>query len=97
MPLSLLFLALFALAFLAFNVALCVRVWRLTELPPWRRALPALLLCCALAASIGRAWGVTAVAEAVALPLNVATALLGMFELGRHRRRTGTGAPETSA
>ncbi|MEU8524044.1 hypothetical protein AB0C77_00345 [Streptomyces sp. NPDC048629] len=92
MPLTLLFLALFALAFLLLNITLCVRVWRLTQLPPWRRALPTLLLCCALAASISRAWGITSVAEAVAFPLNAATALLGAFELNRHRRRTRADA-----
>ncbi|MEU9858736.1 hypothetical protein [Streptomyces sp. NPDC047974] len=87
MPLSLIPIALFALAFLAFNVSLSVRVGRMTELPRWRRALPALLLCAALAASAGRAWGIAEVAEAVAFPLNAATALLGMYELDRQRRR----------
>ncbi|MFE6228273.1 MULTISPECIES: hypothetical protein [unclassified Streptomyces] len=87
MPFTLLLLALFALAFLVFDVVLCVRVWRMTELPRWRRLLPALLLCVALAASAGRAWGVTGVAEAVAFPLHVATALLGMYEVDRRRRR----------
>ncbi|MER7665455.1 hypothetical protein [Streptomyces sp. NPDC096193] len=94
MPVTLLFLALFALAFLAFNIVLCIRVWRLRALPLRRRALPALLLCCALAASMCRAWGVTAVAEAAAFPLNISTALLAMLELDRHRRRAGTGASE---
>ncbi|GAA4908014.1 hypothetical protein ACFPM3_12870 [Streptomyces coeruleoprunus] len=97
MPLTLLLLAVFALAFLLFNITLCVRVWRLAQLPLWRRVLPTLLLCCALAASISRAWGITAVAEAVAFPLNAVTALLGMFELDRHRRRTRAGTPEASA
>ncbi|MER7622199.1 hypothetical protein [Streptomyces sp. NPDC126503] len=87
MPLSLMPIALFALAFLVFNVVLCLRVWRMTELPVWRRMLPILLLCTALAASSGRAWGVTAAAEAVAFPLNAATALLGMYELDRRRAR----------
>ncbi|MFF9342650.1 MULTISPECIES: hypothetical protein [unclassified Streptomyces] len=87
MPLALLPIALLALAFLAFNVVLCVRVGRMTELPRWRRALPSLLLCAALVASAGRAWGVTAVAEAVAFPLNAATALLGTYEVDRRRRR----------
>ncbi|MFJ5712478.1 hypothetical protein [Streptomyces sp. NPDC093105] len=93
MPLTLIPIALLALAFLAFNVILCVRVGRMTELPRWRRALPSLLLCAALVASAGRAWGVTAVAEAVAFPLNAATALLGMYAMGRQRRRrTSSGA-----
>ncbi|MGW4055323.1 hypothetical protein ACWENA_31315 [Streptomyces sp. NPDC004779] len=87
MPLSLIPIALFALAFLAFEVSLCARVVRMIELPRWRRALPSLLLCAALAASAGRAWGVTSVAEAVAFPLSTATALLGMYELDRWRRR----------
>ncbi|MFJ5833298.1 hypothetical protein [Streptomyces sp. NPDC093089] len=87
MPLTLILIALFALAFLLFSIVLCVRVWWMTELPLWRRILPTLLLCLALAASIGRAWGITAVAEAVAFPLNAATALLGMFELDRQRSR----------
>ncbi|WP_309057606.1 hypothetical protein [Streptomyces sp.] len=87
MPLSLMLIALSALAFLIFNVILCLRVWRMTELPRWRRILPTLLLCTALAASAGRAWGVTAVAEAVAFPLNAATSLLGMYELDRRRAR----------
>ncbi|MFI0827565.1 hypothetical protein ACH4Q7_24270 [Streptomyces roseolus] len=87
MPLTLIPIALLALAFLAFNVVLCVRVGRMTELPRWRRTLPALLLCAALAASAGRAWGITAVAETAAFPLNAATALLGMYEVDRQRRR----------
>ncbi|MFI8323842.1 hypothetical protein [Streptomyces sp. NPDC085529] len=87
MPLTVIPIALFALAFLAFNIVLSVRVGRMAELPWWRRGLPALLLCVALAASAGRAWGVTGAAEAVAFPLNVATALLGMYEVGLRRRR----------
>jgi len=97
MPLTLLFLALWAFAFLLLNIVLCVRVWRLSDLPLWRRALPTLLLCAALAASTSRATGVTFVAEAVAFPLNAATALLGMFELDRYRRRTRERALEASA
>ena len=98
MPLSLMLIALFALAFLIFDLVLCVRVWRMTELPLWRRILPATLLCAAVAASIGRAWGVTAVAEAVAFPLNAATALLGMFELDRQRaRRAAAEGPAEGA
>ncbi|MFF6883778.1 hypothetical protein ACFY9F_11385 [Streptomyces sp. NPDC012421] len=93
MPLTLISIALLALAFLAFNVVLCVRVGRMTELLRWRRALPSLLLCAALVASVGRAWGITAVAEAVAFPLNAAAALLGMYEMERQRRRrTSPGA-----
>lgn len=87
MPLTLFLIALFALAFLVFDVVLCFRVWRMTGLPRWRRILPALLLCAALPASAGRAWGVTRVAEAVAPPSNAATALLGMYETDRRRRR----------
>ncbi|WP_418960559.1 hypothetical protein [Streptomyces tritici] len=99
MPLTLILIALFALAFTAFTVVLCVRVWRLDDLPRWRRILPTLLLVTALAASIGRARGVTAVAEAVAFPLNAATALLGMYELARHRARRAAagGRPETAS
>lgn len=59
----------------------------MAELPRWRRILPTLLLCLALAASISRVWGITVVAEAVAFPLNAATALLGTFELARQRIR----------
>ncbi|WP_282692436.1 hypothetical protein [Streptomyces sp. CC208A] len=92
MPLTLLLIAVFALAFTVFTVVLSVRVWRMTDLPRWRRVLPALLLCAALAASLGRAWGVTAVAEAVAFPLNAAAALLGMYERERWRaRRAASG------
>ncbi|MEV6331995.1 hypothetical protein [Streptomyces sp. NPDC051909] len=99
MPLTLIILALFALAFLMFNIVLCVRVWLLTELPLWRRILPTLLLCAALAASIGRAWGITAVAETVAFPLNAATAMLGMYEMHqlRVRRAAAGGRPEASS
>ncbi|MER7519717.1 hypothetical protein [Streptomyces sp. NPDC126499] len=95
MPLSLFLIALFALAFLLFDIVLCVRVWWMTELPLWRRILPTLLLCLALAASISRAWGITAVAEAVAFPLTVATALLGTFELDRRRARRAAAAGRT--
>ncbi|MFE0641729.1 hypothetical protein ACFW2Y_08985 [Streptomyces sp. NPDC058877] len=87
MSLVLVLLALSALAFLVYGVVLCTRVWRTAELPRWRRILPGLLLCLALAASLGRAWGVTAVAEAVAFPLNIAALLLASYEVQRHRRR----------
>ncbi|MEU4064623.1 hypothetical protein AB0F25_19775 [Streptomyces wedmorensis] len=98
MTLPLILLALFALAFLIFDIVLCVRVWWMTELPLWRRILPTLLLCTALAASISSAWGVTAVAEAVAFPLNAATALLGTYEVSRQRaRRAVAGAPTGNA
>ncbi|MEU7031948.1 hypothetical protein AB0A60_35275 [Streptomyces sp. NPDC046275] len=99
MPLMLIVLVLCALAFLVSNLVLAVRVWRMTELPRWRRMLPALLLCAALAASQTRAWGITAVAEAVAFPLNLATALLGIHETRRMRARraAGPGRPEASA
>ncbi|GHG04082.1 hypothetical protein [Streptomyces hydrogenans] len=93
MPLALFLIALFALAFLVFDVVLCFRAWRMTGLPRWRRILPALPLPlplplrAALPASAGRAWGVTRVAEAVASPSNAATALLGRYETDRRRRR----------
>ncbi|MEW5625973.1 hypothetical protein AB1388_05270 [Streptomyces hydrogenans] len=91
MPLALFLIALFALAFLVFDVVLCFLVWRMTGLPRWRRILPALLLPlplrAALPASAGRAWGVTRVAETVASPSNAATALLGRYETDRRRRR----------
>ena len=87
MPLTLLLLALWALAFLTFNIVTSVRVWRITSLPRWRRALPGLLLGAALAATLSRATGTTVVAETLAFPLNAATAVLGLFELRRHRAR----------
>ncbi|MFG2840800.1 hypothetical protein ACGFYE_38025 [Streptomyces zaomyceticus] len=93
MPLALILTALFALAFLVFNIVLCLRVWWMIELPLWRRALPTVLLCLAVAANISHAWGVTAVAGAIAFPLNAATALLGMYELHRQRdRQAAAGA-----
>ncbi|MEU2231675.1 hypothetical protein [Streptomyces vietnamensis] len=99
MRLTLILLALFALAFLIFNISLCVRVWWMAELPLWRRILPTLLLCTGLAASTSRAWGITAVAEAIAFPLNAATALLGMYESGRQRARRAAARrqPEASS
>ncbi|MFF7438934.1 hypothetical protein [Streptomyces sp. NRRL B-24572] len=87
MPLTLVLLALWALAFLTFNIVISVRVWRLTSLPRWRRALPGLLLFAALAATSSRATGTTVVAETLAFPLNAATALVGIFELRLHRKQ----------
>ncbi|MFJ7067619.1 hypothetical protein [Streptomyces sp. NPDC101115] len=99
MPLTLIVIAVCALAFLVLDIVLCVRVWWLRELPLWRRILPTMLLCAALAASISRAWGITAVAEAVAFPLNVATALVSGYELHRHRARQAAdgGRPEAAS
>ncbi|WP_328886561.1 hypothetical protein [Streptomyces sp. NBC_00316] len=88
MPLTLVVLALWALAFFTFNTVVCVRVWRISRLPLWRRALPGLLLCTALAASLSRATGTTIVAEALAFPLYLATAGIGLFELRPHRARS---------
>ncbi|WP_370409780.1 hypothetical protein [Streptomyces fradiae] len=93
MPLTLVLIALFALALLMFSIVVSVRVWWLTELPRWRRALPTLLLCAGLAASMTRATGTTVVAETFAFPLNLAAPLVGLFELNRHRtRRSADGA-----
>ena len=88
MPLTLVVLALWALAFLTLNTAVSVRVWRIRRLPRWRRALPGLLLCAGLAASLSRATGTTTAAETLAFPLYVATAAIGLFELRRHRARS---------
>lgn len=97
MPLTLISIALFALAFLVVNIIISVRVWWLTELPLWRRTLPMLLLCAGLAASVTRATGTTVVAETFAFPLNLATTLVGLFELSRHRARRATdGDPGAS-
>ncbi|MBX9427475.1 MULTISPECIES: hypothetical protein [Streptomyces] len=88
MPLTLVVLALWAIAFLTFNTVVSVRVWRISTLPRRRRALPGLLLCAGLAASLSRATGATAIAETLAFPLFVATAAIGLFELRRHRVRS---------
>ncbi|MEU9298049.1 hypothetical protein [Streptomyces sp. NPDC048266] len=88
MPLTLVVLALWALAFLACNTVISVRVWRITGLPRRRRALPGLLLCAGVGASLSRATGFTALAETLAFPLYVATAAIGLFELRRHRTRS---------
>ncbi|MET9953840.1 hypothetical protein ABZ135_20105 [Streptomyces sp. NPDC006339] len=95
MPLTLVVLALWALAFLTFNVVVSVRVWRIRHLPRWRRVLPGLLLCAGLTASLTRATGVTAVAESLAFSLFVATAAIGLFEL--RRQRTRASRPDDSA
>ncbi|WP_055599631.1 hypothetical protein [Streptomyces aureus] len=88
MPLTLVVLALWAIAFLTFDTVVSVRVWRMRTLPRRRRALPGLLLCAGLAASVSRATGTTTVAETLAFPLFVATAAIGRFELRRHRVRS---------
>ncbi|MFI8520954.1 hypothetical protein ACIGEZ_24490 [Streptomyces sp. NPDC085481] len=88
MPLTLVVLAVWALTFLAFNTVVSVRVWRIKTLPRWRRALPGLLLCIALVASLSRATGTTVIAETLAFPLYLATAGISLFELRRHRART---------
>ncbi|MFF9013587.1 hypothetical protein ACF09C_11565 [Streptomyces sp. NPDC014870] len=97
MPLTLVLIALWALAFLTFNTVIAVRVWRLTHLPRWRRAIPALLLCAAVAASLSRATGTTVVAETFAFPLNAATAIVGVLEIRRHRARADGVAQGESA
>ncbi|MEJ8658780.1 hypothetical protein [Streptomyces sp. MS1.AVA.4] len=96
MPLTLVLLALWALAFLTFNTVVAVRVWRLRHLPRWRRAMPALLLLAALAASLSRAAGTTVVAETLAFPLNAATVIVGMYEIRRHRARVNDRAQGAS-
>lgn len=88
MPLTLVVLALWAIAFLTFDTVVSVRVWRIRTLTRRRRALPGLLLCAGLAASLSRAAGTAAVAETLAFPLFVATAAIGLFELRRHRARS---------
>lgn len=96
MPLTLFLLAAWAVAFLTLNVVLSVRVWRLRDLPTWRRCLPATLLCAALASSLTRATGTTEIASAAAFPLNVATLVVAHTEIRRRRRSAGAGIP-TSA
>lgn len=86
MSLSLVVLAAWAVAFLTLNVILCVRVWRIRDLPTWRRLLPAALLCAALAASLTRAGGITVIASTVAFPLNMATLVVAYGEIRAHRR-----------
>ncbi|MBT2439700.1 hypothetical protein J7E93_06105 [Streptomyces sp. ISL-36] len=88
MHLTLLLLALGAIAFLTFNIVISVRVWRIRSLPGWRRALPGLPLRTAPAATLSRAADTTVVAETLAFPLNAATAAVDLFELRRHRTRT---------
>ncbi|WP_262003723.1 hypothetical protein [Streptomyces sp. FIT100] len=93
MPLTLVVLTAWAVMFLAANVYVSVRVWRMHDLPTWRRILPAVLLCAALAASLSRATGTTAIAATIAFPLNVATLLVGCGEIRRHRRTAAAGIP----
>ncbi|MEU3745631.1 MULTISPECIES: hypothetical protein [Streptomyces] len=88
MPLTSVLLALWALAFLTLNTVLSVRVWRIRQLPRWRRALPGLLLCAGLAAILSRGTGTTTVAETLALPLYVATVAISLFEPRRHLARS---------
>ncbi|MER6996643.1 hypothetical protein [Streptomyces sp. NPDC000410] len=87
MPLTLVLLVLWALAFLTFNTVIAVRVWQLTRLPRWRRMMPALLLCAAVAASLSRATGTTVVAETF-------TFLAGEASL---KSITGPGPPRRNA
>ncbi|TQK49959.1 hypothetical protein FBY35_0250 [Streptomyces sp. SLBN-118] len=94
MSLSLVVLAAWAVAFLTLNVILCVRVWRIRDLPTWRRLLPAALLCAALAASLTRAAGITVIASTVAFPLNVATLVVALGEIRGHRCSAGSPASE---
>ncbi|WP_406269211.1 hypothetical protein OHT93_15910 [Streptomyces sp. NBC_00191] len=94
MSLSLVVLAAWAVAFLTLNVVLCVRVWRIRDLPTWRRLLPAGLLCAALAASLTRAAGITVIASTVAFPLNVATLVVALGEIRGHRRSARSPASE---
>ncbi|CAM5264427.1 hypothetical protein [Streptomyces narbonensis] len=88
MPLALVVLALWALAFLTFNTVVSFWVWRISSLPRWRRALPGLLLCAGLAASLSRSAGTTTIAEALAFPLYVTTAGICLCEIRRHRARS---------
>lgn len=88
MPLALVVLALWALAFLTFNTVVSFRAWRISSLLSWRRALPALLLCAGLTASLSRSTGTTTIAETLAFPLYVATAGISLFEVRRHRARS---------
>ncbi|MEU4270743.1 hypothetical protein [Streptomyces sp. NPDC026092] len=95
-PVMLPVLALVALALLVFNTVQCVRVWRITELPLWRRVLPAVLLLCALVANVARVWDGGAVSRAFVLALSMSAPVLAMFELDRHRKLTAAQETEPS-
>ncbi|MFF9012368.1 hypothetical protein ACF09C_05250 [Streptomyces sp. NPDC014870] len=90
-------LALTALALIVLNVVQCVRVWRIADLPLWRRGLPVLLFCCALAATVTRVRDGGTASHAFVLALNMSAPVLASFELDQHRKRRAarpTEAPD---
>ncbi|MEU9700438.1 hypothetical protein [Streptomyces sp. NPDC047981] len=96
MSVMLLFLVLTALALIVLNVVQCVRVWRIADLPLWRRGLPVLLFCCALVATVTRVRDGGTAAHAFVLALNMSAPVLASFELDQQRKRRAARATETS-
>ncbi|MFD8910195.1 hypothetical protein [Streptomyces sp. NPDC059575] len=70
-----------------------VVVFRMSDLPWWRRCLPLTLLLLSLVASLLRAFDVPEAANAAAFPLNAVAVVVALTEIRAARKRrepTGT-------
>jgi hypothetical protein len=75
------------IAFFAFTLWGSVTVFRIRDLPRWRRCLPLTLLLASTIASLLRAFDVPEVANAVSFPLNATAIVLALTEIRAARQR----------
>lgn len=86
--------AAFGIAFFCLTLWCSVTVARMRDIPTWRRFLPLGLFLTAAGASLLRAFDIPEVADAVAVPLNLAVVLLPLREIrGRRQHRQEAGRP----
>ncbi|MCI3276737.1 hypothetical protein [Streptomyces cylindrosporus] len=83
----LLAVAAFGIAFFCLTLWCAVTVARMRDLPTWRRFLPLALFLIAAGASLLRAFDIPEVANAIAVPLNLAVVVLSLGEIRNRRRR----------
>ncbi|CAL9424358.1 hypothetical protein SUDANB58_01914 [Streptomyces sp. enrichment culture] len=66
-----------------------VTVFRMQDIPWWRRCLPLALLLVSTLASLLRAFGLPEVANAAAFPFNAAAIVVALMEIRAARQRRG--------
>ncbi|MEZ3181993.1 hypothetical protein KYY02_25970 [Streptomyces pimonensis] len=83
-------------ALFAFTLWGSVTVFRIRDLPWWRRCLPLTLLLASTTASLLRAFELPEVANVVSFPLNAAAIVVALTEIRAARqRREPAGAQHT--
>ncbi|MGW8064242.1 hypothetical protein ACVV2G_18695 [Streptomyces ziwulingensis] len=75
------------IALFAFTLWGSVTVFRIRDLPRWRRCLPLALLFASAIASLLRAFGLPEVANAVSFPFNAAAIVVALTEIRAARQR----------